>query len=121
MSRPALTLRKNALLGSLVFLVTLAMTYLTYAKELVLFQNERGLGLRLIYLVATRAYYPLLAIHSLILYGAIAYVWKRGRFPILLGISVGLFLLNLLLFSSNNLLNLIQGQPLHRWHQGIGR
>lgn len=108
------------LLNQLLLIGTLVMTYLTVAKELVLFQNEHHNALALIYRIATRAYYVLLAINFIALFLMALDHFKRGRSSIFLRAALIVFVINVLLFSSNNIVNLLEGKPLHYQHHGIG-
>ncbi len=96
------------------------MTFLTIAKERVMFQNEHHNWRVLIYLVATQLYYPLLFL-NLILIAAAAWQSARNRMDSgALAAAWCVFVLNVILFSANNVVNLLEGRPLHRFPHGIG-
>ncbi|HEX8371326.1 MAG TPA: hypothetical protein VF585_00980 [Chthoniobacterales bacterium] len=103
-----------------IFSATLFMTYLTFVKEGGLYYNEFHNWRALAYLLAMKLYYPLLSINLLVILvlGRNHLAFRRPS-RILAAASV-VFVVNVALFSANNVINIIEGQPLHRMHKGIG-
>lgn len=103
-----------------LFLGTLGMTWLTIVKELVLYQNGPEMLQKILHRLANRAYYPALFINLCIIVLMFLTALRSRRLPILLVASGVLFVINVILFSANNVINLLHGRPLHGIHHGIG-
>ncbi len=99
---------------------TLAMTWLTLVKELVLYQNDPVFWQKIVHRLAMQAYYPALLINFILIALLVFVFYRARRFSFLPVASGFFFLMNVVLFSANNIINLLQGRPLHGIHHGIG-
>ena len=104
----------------IIFACTATMTYLTFIKEGAMYQNERHNWRVLIWFLAMKAYYPLLVANLVCLIVLTRQRLREHRASKLLAAAVIVFGLNVVLFSANNVMNLVEGKPLHRTHKGIG-
>ncbi len=103
-----------------IFACTVTMTYLTFIKEGAMYQNERHNWRVLVWFLAMKAYYPLLATNLVALIFLMRDRLREHRPSRMLAAAVMVFGLNVVLFSANNVMNFIEGKPIHRTHKGIG-
>ena len=103
-----------------IFACTMTMTYLTFIKEGAMYQNERHNWRVLVWFLAMKAYYPLLGVNLACLILLVKQRLQEHRASKLLAVAVLIFGLNVVMFSANNVMNLVEGKPLHRTHKGIG-
>ncbi|MEO7932369.1 MAG: hypothetical protein ABIT76_04330 [Chthoniobacterales bacterium] len=104
----------------LLLTATLTMTFLTFVKESGMYQNEWHSWRALAYLLAMKLYYPLLVVNLMVLLIFARHHLVRRKPSFILAAAAVTFVINVALFSANNVINLIDGRPLHCLHKGIG-
>ncbi len=113
-SRPVIPINGILLLGNLT------MTYLTFIKESGMYYGEWHNWRALVYLLAMKLYYPLLLVDFLLLFAVARHHLIQRKPSAILAAAAVTFVINVALFSANNVINLIDGKPLHSLHKGIG-
>jgi len=97
------------------------MTCLSVVKETCVWVNTSDSVLFRVHLLATYGYYPLLMLNFLLLAGSVYRIFVKRKSSVAIGLAVIVFIVNVGLVSANNVLNVLEGRPLHSAHRGIGR
>ncbi len=104
----------------ILLVATLTMTFLTFVKESGMYYREWHNWRALAYLLAMKLYYPLLVVNLMVLLVFARHHLLRRKPSFILAAAAVAFVINVALFSANNVINLIDGKPLHCLHKGIG-
>jgi len=107
-------------LNGIILVASLSMTFLTFVKEGGHYYHDFHNWRALAYLLAMKLYYPLLVVNLLVLLVMARQHQIRRKPSILLAAAFVVFVVNVGLFSANNVINIIEGKPLHSLHKGIG-